>query len=159
NYEEDDVLVVFRVHRQDTDGSLIIAWKLLKRYPTPQSNGYTLVTTSAASYAQSNYARDTIAVAFGNDFPGGEYYGTRPTFATRLGGVSVSVQDSSNRGGPLSAPLFAVTPKQVNFLIPSEVVEGYAYINIRTSVGKRLREIVRIAKTAPGLFTANADGQ
>src|SRR5262249_27796937 len=60
NYGEDDVLVVLRVHRQDTDGSLIIAWKLLKRYPTPQLNGYTLVTTSAASYAQSNYARDMI---------------------------------------------------------------------------------------------------
>ena len=31
-----DVLVGFRVVRQDADGSLIIAWKLLQKYPTPK---------------------------------------------------------------------------------------------------------------------------
>jgi len=31
-----DVLVAFRVVRQDTDGSLIIAWKLLQKYPMPK---------------------------------------------------------------------------------------------------------------------------
>jgi hypothetical protein len=30
------VLVAFRVVRQETDGSVIIAWKLLKRYSTPK---------------------------------------------------------------------------------------------------------------------------
>ncbi|HKO99038.1 MAG TPA: hypothetical protein VJU86_18695 [Pyrinomonadaceae bacterium] len=30
-----DVLVALRIVRQDTDGSMIIAWKLLKKYPTP----------------------------------------------------------------------------------------------------------------------------
>lgn len=32
-YDRTDVLVVLRVVRKDTDGSLIIAWKLLKNYP------------------------------------------------------------------------------------------------------------------------------
>jgi hypothetical protein len=36
DYNRSDVLVVFRVVRQDTDGSLIIAWKMLKKYPTPK---------------------------------------------------------------------------------------------------------------------------
>jgi hypothetical protein len=35
NYRDSDVLVAFRVVRQDTDGSLIIIWKLLKDFPTP----------------------------------------------------------------------------------------------------------------------------
>lgn len=35
-YRTSDVLVAFRLVRQDTDGSVIIAWKLLKRYPTPE---------------------------------------------------------------------------------------------------------------------------
>lgn len=35
-YGTSDVLVAFRVARKDTDGSVIIAWKLLKRYPTPK---------------------------------------------------------------------------------------------------------------------------
>jgi hypothetical protein len=33
NYSESDVLVAFRVLRKDTDGSLIIAWKMLKEFP------------------------------------------------------------------------------------------------------------------------------
>jgi hypothetical protein len=35
NYSDSDVLVAFRVLRKDTDGSLIIAWKMLKEYPVP----------------------------------------------------------------------------------------------------------------------------
>lgn len=36
NYDWTDVLVAFRVVRKDSDGSVIIAWKLLKNYPKPQ---------------------------------------------------------------------------------------------------------------------------
>jgi hypothetical protein len=35
NYSSSDVLVAFRVLRKDTDGSLIIAWKMLREYPIP----------------------------------------------------------------------------------------------------------------------------
>lgn len=35
NYDQWDVLVAFRVARQDTDGSLILLWKLLKTFPKP----------------------------------------------------------------------------------------------------------------------------
>ncbi|MEK6283404.1 MAG: hypothetical protein AABN95_23880 [Acidobacteriota bacterium] len=34
-YRASDVLVAFKVVRQDTDGSVILAWKLLKKYPVP----------------------------------------------------------------------------------------------------------------------------
>ena len=36
HYSDSDVLVAFRIVRKDTDGSLIIAWKLLKKYPKPE---------------------------------------------------------------------------------------------------------------------------
>lgn len=36
SYRTSDVLVAFRLVRQDPDGSVIIAWKLLKRYHTPE---------------------------------------------------------------------------------------------------------------------------
>jgi hypothetical protein len=36
NYGISDILAVFRVLRKDSDGSLIIAWKLIKLYPTPE---------------------------------------------------------------------------------------------------------------------------
>lgn len=35
-YSTSDVLVVFKVIRKDTDGSVIILWNLLKKYPVPQ---------------------------------------------------------------------------------------------------------------------------
>jgi hypothetical protein len=36
NYGVSDVLVVFRVTRQDADGSLTLVWKILKKFPVPQ---------------------------------------------------------------------------------------------------------------------------
>jgi hypothetical protein len=36
SFDRSDVLVAFRVVRKDTDGSIIILWKLLKKYPTPE---------------------------------------------------------------------------------------------------------------------------
>ena len=33
NYSESDVLVAFRVLRKDSDGSLIIAWRMLREFP------------------------------------------------------------------------------------------------------------------------------
>jgi hypothetical protein len=35
SYEHGDTLVAFRVLREDTDGSLILQWKILKRFPVP----------------------------------------------------------------------------------------------------------------------------
>jgi hypothetical protein len=36
NYGVSDVLVAFQVVRQEMDGSIILGWKLLKKYPTPE---------------------------------------------------------------------------------------------------------------------------
>lgn len=35
-YSTSDVLVAFRVIGKDSDGSIVLAWKLLKKYPTPK---------------------------------------------------------------------------------------------------------------------------
>jgi hypothetical protein len=45
SYTESDVLVVFRVTRQDSDGSLILAWKMLKKFFGPTvSNQHIAIT-------------------------------------------------------------------------------------------------------------------
>ena len=36
SYDRSDLLVAFRTVRKDTDGSVTIAWKLLKRFPKPE---------------------------------------------------------------------------------------------------------------------------
>jgi uncharacterized protein (TIGR03437 family) len=158
SYEDNDILVVFRTHRLDTDGSLIFAWKAIKRYATPQLNGGTLATVSAASYAHSNFAKEIIVTAFGKDFASGNFFATTFPLPLQLGGAYVSIQDSSDRPFQQYAPLFVVTPGQVNYLIPPETAEGYALVTVRAASGEQFRELIRIGKTAPALFTANADG-
>jgi hypothetical protein len=37
SYSTSDTLVVLRVVRKDSDGSVIIAWKLLKNFPVPKA--------------------------------------------------------------------------------------------------------------------------
>lgn len=36
HYTDSDVLIAFRVIRKDSDGSLVIVWKMLKKYPAPK---------------------------------------------------------------------------------------------------------------------------
>jgi hypothetical protein len=36
HYSDSDIVVAFRVVRKDADGSVIIAWRLLKKYPKPE---------------------------------------------------------------------------------------------------------------------------
>lgn len=36
NYAESDVLVAFRIVRKDSDGSIVLLWKLLEEFPKPQ---------------------------------------------------------------------------------------------------------------------------
>jgi hypothetical protein len=47
NYESSDVLVAFRVVRRDADDSLIIVWKLLKKFPVPKLERTPEVAASA----------------------------------------------------------------------------------------------------------------
>jgi hypothetical protein len=48
NYETSDVLVAFRVVRKDSDGSVVLLWKLLRKYPKP-SLDRSAVAASAGS--------------------------------------------------------------------------------------------------------------
>lgn len=158
SYQTSDLLIVFRTHRLDTDESLIFVWKTLRRYATPQLNGGLLATASAGSYAQSNFTKESIAVAFGKDLASGNFVATTFPLPLQLGGAYVSIQDSSDRPFQQYAPLFAVTPNQINYLIPPETAEGYALVTVRAASSESFRELIRVARTAPALFTANADG-
>ena len=79
---------------------------------------------------------------------------------TELAGTSVRVD-----GFP--APLFYVSPQQVNFLIPASIQEGQAgqasqffiaAIEITAADGTISRSSSILTASAPGLFTANGQG-
>ncbi|MBS1789615.1 MAG: hypothetical protein JST85_17960 [Acidobacteria bacterium] len=157
DYDDSDVLIVFRFVREDTDGSLILQWKLLRRFSTPQLNSGSIASVSAASYRRGAFARDSIVALFGNDLTTTtEVAGSLPLPFT-LAGVRVSFSPANSGGKYVS--LFAATPGQANFLIPSDAPNGWGFITVSRANNTSFRELVRIAPVAPGLFTANSDGK
>jgi uncharacterized protein (TIGR03437 family) len=56
------------------------------------------------------------------------------------------------------APLFFVSPTQVNYLVPAGMVSDAASISINCADGSVATQTIRIVEVAPGLFSANASG-
>jgi uncharacterized protein (TIGR03437 family) len=115
-------------------------------------------TVSAASYSGDSVATESIVSAFGSNFstttqsaPSGQ------ELPTTLAGASISVRDAA--GTERFAPLFFVSPMQINYQIPPGTVSGNAIITItNTSLFGVASGTANITDIAPGLFTANANG-
>jgi uncharacterized protein (TIGR03437 family) len=75
---------------------------------------------------------------------------------TNLGGVSVTITDSSSIQTPL--PLFYTGPTQINADIPDSVNTGAAVLTIASPSGP-LTSAVTLVTVAPGLISANGDGK
>lgn len=156
-YGDSDVLIVFRLVREDTDGSLILQWKLLRWFSTPQLNGGSIASASAANYRRGVFARDSIVALFGNNLTTATAVADKLPLPTSLAGTSVAFFPPNSGGRNMS--LFAATPGQINFLIPSNAPNGWGYITVYRFDNSRFSELIRIAPIAPGLFTANSDGK
>jgi uncharacterized protein (TIGR03437 family) len=112
---------------------------------------------SAASYVQAELAAASIASAFGTDLAPLPESAAQVPLPTTLGGTSVRVKDA--RGDERLAPLFFVSPYQVNYQIPAGTAEGLATVTITNGGGETVMGLVQIGKVAPGLFAADASGQ
>src|SRR4029434_9943999 len=76
---------------------------------------------------------------------------------TTLGNVQVRVRDAA--GTERNAPLFFVSPTQINFQIPSGTSTGSATISVLLNGNTVGQGTLTIETVAPALFTANASGQ
>ena len=110
-----------------------------------------LAAASAASFAADAAAPEAIVAAFGSNFAAGLNVAQTTPLPTQLGGTTVRVN-----GVP--APLFFVAPAQVNFLVPEMTQPGAAVIEITAGDGTLSRGTLTVTATAPGLFTANSQG-
>jgi uncharacterized protein (TIGR03437 family) len=115
------------------------------------------VSVSAASYLRTRLAREAIASAFGTGLATSMQGATALPLPLVLAGTRVLVRDSA--GVERLAPLFYVSPEQVNYQIPPGTAVGTAIVAVisgdqTVSVGTE-----QIAEVAPALFAANADGQ
>jgi uncharacterized protein (TIGR03437 family) len=76
---------------------------------------------------------------------------------TSLAGTTVSVTDSAGTTRP--APLFFVSPEQVNYLLPAGTADRTAEVAITNLDGVVSVGTVRVERVAPGVFTANQSGR
>jgi uncharacterized protein (TIGR03437 family) len=115
-----------------------------------------IVAASAASYASSQLAGDSIAALFGADLTAETKAATGLPLPTTLSGLSVIVKDSANAERP--APLFFASPGQINFQVPPGAAAGVALIELIKGGGAIATSTARIAPVLPGLFSADATG-
>jgi uncharacterized protein (TIGR03437 family) len=120
-------------------------------------NSDPVATVSAASFVGSPapLAPNSIVAAFGTQLATGTQIASSQPLPTSLLNTTVTVNG-------VDAPLFFVSPGQVNYLIPSNVSAGDAEVIITSTQGNGDQIIsrgpIKIAQTAPAIFTANANG-
>ena len=116
-----------------------------------------LVSVSAASYSGVQLAAEAIVAAFGNELAVGTMVASTLPLPTTLNGTTVKVRDSV--GAERLAALFFVSPVQINYQIPQGTAAGVATVTVTNSSGALSVGTMQIATVAPGLFSANANGQ
>jgi uncharacterized protein (TIGR03437 family) len=109
-----------------------------------------VAVVNSASYAAGPVAPAEIVSLFGPGMASQTAIASLP-LPTVLGGTSVSINVQ-----PLQ--LFAVTPGQANVLVPAGLAAGPATVTVVHGSTAALTGSVTIAPSAPGLYSANADG-
>ncbi len=114
-----------------------------------------LANVSAASNLGPTLASSSIASAYGVNLSTGIESASAPN-QTALAGSRVDLIDASNRIVP--APLFFVSPGQVNYLVPPGLRDGPIRVNITSASGLFSSGDFAQARIAPGLFLAGSTG-
>ncbi len=139
-------------------GNIWCPWssRLLKEITPPVANDQ-LTSVSAASYRQAGLAQEAIVSAFGSNLALATETATQLPLPTVLAGTHVKITDSL--GVERFAPLFFVSPTQINYLLPRGTETGPASVVVTNANGAAVNEWTQVLHIAPGLFTANADGK
>ncbi|MBI1766443.1 MAG: hypothetical protein HYR56_33975 [Acidobacteria bacterium] len=122
----------------------------------PIANAWT-ASVSAASYDGTKLAPESICAAFGVNLSAATAGTISATLPITLAGTSVTVRDSAGRLWP--APLFFVSPNQINYLIPAEAANGPATLIVSNRANVLTLGTINLAKVAPGVFSADASGR
>lgn len=115
-----------------------------------------VASISAASY-NGEIAADSIVAAFGENLAASTAIATALPLPTQLAGVTIKVKDSDNV--VRDAPLFFVSPGQINYLVPAGTSAGLAIMTVFNGSNQVAQGTTPITAVAPALFTANASGR
>ncbi len=126
-----------------------------------QSIGYRFAShitpVSAASFTGARLASESITALFGAGLATTTQAATTLPLPDSIAGTSVKLTDSA--GVDRKAPLFFVAPTQINLLVPPGTASGAATATVTSGNGNVFTGAIQIAAVAPGLFSANANGQ
>lgn len=160
-YIEELMTAVDQAHEVTSTGQAFLANKQqmgIKEAVSISSASYQLVRNNFnGSFADSTVAADELVSAFGAGLATSTAVTKSTTFPTNLAGTTVTLLDSSNKTHDV--PLLSVSPGQINYLVPETVNPGPATLTVTSADGTVSTGIVLIAPVAPGLYTANANGQ
>lgn len=116
-----------------------------------------VASVSAASYDASGLGSDSIAAAFGANLATDTQVGGTLPLPTELAGVRVQVKDVV--GTERWAPLFFVSPGQINYQVPPGTPTGTATILVMKGSEVLAQGDASIATTAAGIFSADSTGK
>jgi uncharacterized protein (TIGR03437 family) len=102
------------------------------------------------------FGADSIVAAYGTNLATGTATLSTVPPPTSLDSNSVTVTDSS--GITRDAPLFYVSPTQVNFEIPASTASGTAMVTIQNANGTTQSATVPIGAVSPGFYSLDSSG-
>jgi uncharacterized protein (TIGR03437 family) len=115
-----------------------------------------LTVTSAASFNRLRLPADSIAAAFGVNLASDVVAATTTPLPTTLGGTTLRIRDSAGREA--DAPLFFVSPTQINLLVPRGLANGPALVTVQRGGSAVATGVIEIVSVNPGLISADATG-
>lgn len=116
-----------------------------------------VASVSAASFAAGALAPETITAAFGAGLSQNAVAASTFPLPTTLDSTQVIVVDAFGSERP--APLFFVSPTQINYLVPQGLFPGTATVFVRRIGNDVAQGSISVESAAPALFAANANGQ
>lgn len=116
-----------------------------------------MVSANAGSYSLESVAPLSIVALFGEGLAASSLSATTKPLPTTLGGTSLRIRDSAGVERP--APLFYVSPRQVNYLVPAGTAPGRATVILTNGEGVTSTGRVNVVSLAPGIFTADGSGR
>jgi uncharacterized protein (TIGR03437 family) len=117
-----------------------------------------VISVSAASFASNSaLATESIIAAFGLNMATSTQTASTLPLPTELAGASLKVRDVA--GTERLAPLFFVSPTQINYQIPPGTTVGAAGVTVLKGTSEMAAGGMEVANVSPGLFSADASGQ
>jgi uncharacterized protein (TIGR03437 family) len=115
-----------------------------------------VISVPATYFRVTALAPESIVAAFGVAMATTEQSAQSLPLPNDMAGTSVIVKDSSGVERP--APLFYISPTQINYLVPKDTQSGEATVTVFNGYGSSSTGKIYITAVSPGIFTADSSG-